>query len=152
MEQIITVTKDAAELVNLSEGKETEATSFVNNNEAPHFAVDGKIDTKWCATGTAPHSITIDLGEVKTISEIHMAHAEAGGESDGMNTKAYTIEVSEDGENFEEIVSVTRNSSANTVDTFKAVQAKYVRVNAIKPTQNSDSAVRIYEIQVYGLK
>lgn len=152
IEQIITVTKDATELVNLSEGKETEATAFVNNNEAPHFAVDGKIDTKWCATGTAPHSITIDLGEVKTISEIHMAHAEAGGESDGMNTKAYTIEVSEDGENFEEIVSVTRNSSANTVDTFKAIQAKYVRVNAIKPTQNSDSAVRIYEIQVYGLK
>ncbi len=38
MEEIITVTKDAAELVNLSEGKDTEATAFVNNNEAPQFA------------------------------------------------------------------------------------------------------------------
>ncbi len=152
MEEIITVTKDAAELVNLSEGKDTEATAFVNNNEAPQFAVDGKLDTKWCATGTAPHSITIDLGDVKTVSEVHMAHAEAGGESDGMNTKAYTIEVSEDGVNFEEVVNVTKNSAANTVDTFKAIQARYVRVSAIKPTQNSDSAVRIYEIQVKGLE
>lgn len=152
MKQIITVTKEADQLVNLSEGKETEATAFVNNNEAPQFAVDGKVDTKWCATGTAPHSITIDLGEIKTISEVHIAHAEAGGESDGMNTKAYTIEVSEDGKNFEEIVSVTRNSAANTVDTFKAINAKYVRLNVIKPTQNSDSAARIYEVQVFGLK
>lgn len=152
MDAVITVMSGAEELVNLSEGKATEASAFVNNNEAPQFAVDGLLDTKWCATGTAPHWIVIDLKEVKTISEVHMAHAEAGGESDGMNTKAYTIEVSQDGVNFEEVVNVTKNSSANTVDTFKAVEAQYVRVSAIKPTQNSDSAVRIYEIQVKGLE
>lgn len=151
-EEIITVSNAATELVNLSEGKATEASGFVNNNEAPQFAVDGLLDTKWCATGTAPHWIVIDLGELKTISEVYMAHAEAGGESDGMNTKAYTIEVSQDGENFEEVVNITRNSAATTVDTFKAVEAQYVRVSAIKPTQNSDSAVRIYEIQVRGLE
>lgn len=152
IEEVITVSNDAAELANLSEGKSAEASSFVNNNEAPQFAFDGKTDTKWCATGKAPHSVTVDLGDVKTVSEVHMAHAEAGGESDGMNTKAYTIEVSEDGTNFTEVVNITRNSSANTVDTFKPVKAKFVRITAIKPSQNSDSAVRIYEIQVKGLK
>ena len=152
MEEIITVSKDALELANLSEGKTAEASSFVNNNEAPQFAFDGLLDTKWCATGTAPHSITVDLGSVKTISEVHMAHAEAGGESDGMNTKAYTIEVSQDGVNFEEVVNVTKNSSANSVDTFKAVQAQFVKITVSKPSQNSDSAVRIYEIQVKGLE
>lgn len=152
MEKIITVTEGAEELVNLSQGKETEATAFVNNNEAPHFAVDGQLNTKWCATGTPPHSITINLGESKLISEVHMAHAEAGGESDGMNTKEYMIEVSEDGENFTEVAYVKKSASANTVDTFKAVNAQYVRVSAIKPTQNSDTAVRIYEIEVKGLQ
>ena len=38
------------------------------------------------------------------------------------------------------------------LDTFKAVNAQYVRVSAIKPTQNSDTAVRIYEIEVKGLQ
>lgn len=152
LEQVIKVTNEAKELANLSEGKKVEASSFVNNNEAPQFAFDGKTDTKWCATGKAPHSITVDLGGVKVISEVAMAHAEAGGESDGMNTKAYTIEVSENGVDFTEVVNVTRNSAANTLDTFKPVKAKYVRVTAIKPTQNSDSAVRIYEIQVKGIK
>ena len=135
MDTVITVMSGAEELVNLSEGKTTEASGFVNNHEAPQFAIDSLLDTKWCATGIAPHWIVIDLGEVKTISEVHMAHAEAGGESDGMNTKAYTIEVSQDGVNFEEVVSVTKNSSANTVDTFKVVEAQYVRVSAIAPTQ-----------------
>ncbi len=122
MDAVITVMSGAEELVNLSEGKTTEASGFVNNNEAPQFAVDGLLDTKWCATGTAPHWIVIDLGEVKTISEVHMAHAEAGGESDGMNTKAYTIEVSQDGVNFEEVVNVTKNSVKFTWPTLKRVE------------------------------
>ncbi|MGL5244488.1 MAG: endo-beta-N-acetylglucosaminidase, partial [Sarcina sp.] len=86
-EELITVTKDVADkFVNLSQGKTAEASSFVNAGEAPPFALDGKTDTKWCAVGTPPHNITIDLGTNKTISEVHMAHAEAGGENPGMNT------------------------------------------------------------------
>lgn len=30
------------------------------------------------------------------------------------------------------------------------VNARYVKVSVVKPTQGSDSAARIYEIQVYG--
>ncbi|MGL5617212.1 MAG: endo-beta-N-acetylglucosaminidase [Sarcina sp.] len=151
-EALITVKEGANELVTLSEEKEAEASSFVNNNEAPKFALDGKTDSKWCATGKAPHHITIDLGESKTISEVYMAHAEAGGENPDMNTKDYAIEVSEDGKEFTEVVRIKSNDKGETTDTFKAVNARYVRVKANKPTQNSDSAVRIYEVQVRGLK
>lgn len=152
IENYITVTKDAENFKNLSNSKNAEASSFVNANEAPNFAFDGKLDTKWCATGTPPHNITVDLGSVSLISEVKIAHAEAGGESDSMNTSDYTIEVSEDGVNFTEVVNVKKNSKANTVDTFKAVPARYVRVTAIKPTQGSDSAVRIYEIEISGIQ
>lgn len=151
-ENLITVSAKVADaLVLLSEGKDTEASAYVNDNEAPPFAVDGDISKKWCATGNPPHEITIDLGDVKTISEVKISHAQAGGESPDMNTKAYTILVSEDGTEFTEVVKVTKNSLGETSDTFPAVNARYVKLVVEKPTQGSDTAARIYEIQVYGL-
>lgn len=152
MEGLITVSKDAKDnFKNLSLNKAPEASSYVNRNEAPQFAFDGKLDTKWCAVGTPPHNITVDFGNVMTVSEVRIAHAEAGNESPDMNTSDYTIEVSEDGKDFTEVVLVKKNTKGNTVDTFKATKAKYVRINVIKPTQGSDSAVRLYEIEVYGM-
>lgn len=149
---LITVTsKVTGELTLLSQGKDTEASAYVNENEAPPFAVDGDVTKKWCATGTPPHEITIDLGDIKTISEVRISHAEAGGESADMNTKAYTIQVSEDGENFTTVVIVTKNFDGVTSDTFQAIQARYVKLVVEKPTQGSDTAARIYEIEVYGL-
>ena len=67
----IVITSDAADgLVLLSQGAGTEADAYVNENEAPEFAVDGDVSTKWCATGAAPHEITLDLGEVNTVSAV----------------------------------------------------------------------------------
>lgn len=87
-EGYIVITSDAADgLVLLSQGAGTEADAYVNENEAPEFAVDGDVSTKWCATGAAPHEITLDLGEVNTVSAVDIFHAEAGGESADMNTK-----------------------------------------------------------------
>lgn len=152
IEKYITVSNDAKDhFKNLSFGKSSEASSFVNPREAAEFAFDGKLDTKWCAVGTPPHNIVVDLGKVSVISEVRMAHAEAGNESPDMNTSDYTIEISEDGKTFTEVANVKKNNLANTTNTFKAISARYVKINAIKPTQGSDSAVRIYEIEVYGI-
>lgn len=152
-ENLITITSAAADgLVLLSQGKDTEASAFVNENEAPPFAVDGDVTKKWCATGNPPHEITIDLGSVMTLSEVRISHAQAGGESPDMNTKAYTIQVSEDGKEFTTVVMVTKNFEGVTSDTFQAVQARYVKLVVEKPTQGSDTAARIYEIEVYGLE
>ena len=153
MENLITVDDKAkGDLALLSKGAKAEASSFVNDGEAPEFALDGKLDTKWCATGNPPHNITIDLGEVKTISEVHIGHAEAGGEAPDMNTRAYTIEVSEDGKEFTQVTRIINNEKAETVDTFAATKAQFVRFTTDKPTQGADSATRIYELGVYGLK
>lgn len=152
-ESYIVITDSAAQgLALLSQGAATEADTYVNDNEAPQFAVDGDISKKWCATGGAPHEITIDLGEVKAVSAVDISHAEAGGESADMNTKSYAIYVSEDGGAFEEVRSVTRNTAGTTHDTFAPVNARFVKLVVNKPTQGSDSAARIYEIEVYGLE
>lgn len=68
-----------------------------------------------------------------------------------MNIKEYIIETSLDGENFEEAVKVTKNVLGNTIHAFKATEARYVKFTAVKSTQGSDSATRIYEIEVRGL-
>ncbi len=152
-EDLITISSQVGgELALLSQGKDTEASAYVNDNEAPPFAVDGDVTKKWCATGNPPHTITIDLGGVMTVSEVKIFHAQAGGESDTMNTKAYTILVSEDGEEFTEVVKVAKNTLGETSDTFQAVSARYVKLSVEKPTQGSDTAARIYEIQVFGLE
>lgn len=142
----------AGDLALLSQGKPTEATAFVNANEAPEFAVDGDVTKKWCATGTPPHELTIDLGDVRTVSAVGISHAEAGGEGTDMNTKGYVISVSEDGASYTDVRTVTRNTLGSTMDTFAPVQARFVKLSVVKPTQGSDTAARIYEVEVFGIE
>ena len=59
---------------------------------------------------------------------------------------------SEDGISFEEMRSVTRNTLGTTHDAFTPVNAQFVKLVINKPTQGSDSAARIYEVEVYGLE
>ena len=84
------------------------------------------------------------------VSQVAISHAEAGGEGADMNTKSYEISVSTDNTEFTPVTKVTKNTAGNTTDTFTPVNARYVKVSVVKPTQGSDSAARIYEIQVYG--
>lgn len=135
----------------LSQEAPVEASSYVNEQEAPRFAVDGKLDTKWCATGAAPHELTIDLLGIRTVCAVDISHAEAGGEGKDMNSKDYTIMVSSDGADYTEVVHITKNTSKITHDTFAPVDARYVRLIVNKPAQGSDNAARIYEVQVYGV-
>lgn len=151
-EGLITVTsKLKGELKDISLGKTATASGFTNENEAPQFALDGIDTTKWCAVGNGPHNITIDLGENKNLSAIKIKHAGAGGESSEMNTKAYRVEVSEDGNNFKEIVNVGNNTKDETIDAFKVTKGRYVRIIVDKATQGADSAARIYGIEVLGI-
>lgn len=151
-EELITVTSNASSgLKNLSQDKFAVASGFTNENEAPKFALDNDDSTKWCATGDGPHSITIDLGDIKEISQIKIEHAGAGGESEAMNTKAYRVECSVDGENFNQVLKVTDNNENVSDDAFKVTKARYVRVIIDEATQGADAAARIYGIQVFGI-
>ncbi|MFB9770571.1 endo-beta-N-acetylglucosaminidase [Lactiplantibacillus modestisalitolerans] len=151
-EKLITITDQAkGDLKTLSKGAKTDASGFTNSSEAPKLAVDGKLDTKWCATGNPPHTLTIDLGKAQTVSAVKLAHAEAGGEGKDMNTQAWTIQTSTDGKTFKQVARTLNNSAATSENTFAATTARYVRIVVDKPTQVADSAVRIYEMNVLGI-
>ncbi|GFH42336.1 endo-beta-N-acetylglucosaminidase [Lactococcus hodotermopsidis] len=152
LKDFITVTEKAGDLKDLALNKPVEVSAQVNDGEAGPMAVDGKADTKWCATGDDKHNITIDLGKISEISAVKIGHAESGGEGSDMNTSDYTIEVSEDGTKFTEVVDRRKNSAAESIDAFKQVKARYVRLTVKKATQAADTAARIYDIQVIGFE
>lgn len=152
MAGLITISADAPkELLLLSKDAEATASSFVNDAEAPAFALDGDLSTKWCATGNAPHELMIDLGRPQTVSEVRLAHAEAGGEGPDMNTRAYTVLVSEDGKDYEPVSRTLKNEAGTSTNTFAVKKVQYVKISIDKPTQGADSAARIYEVEVYGM-
>lgn len=147
---IVVSSKAPADLTLLSQGAHAEATAFTNGNEAPAMAVDGDVKKKWCATGEAPYELVIDLGAERTVSQVDIAHAHAGGEDAGMNTKKYSLAVSEDGTDYTTVREVKNNSADDTSDTFAPVNARYVKLTVTQGTQGAETTARIYEVQVLG--
>jgi hypothetical protein len=87
-------------------------------------------------------------------------HAGAGGEGGtldsagrptfNLNTKAYNIQVSTDGTNFTTVASASSNIQSISTHNITAVSARFVKLNVTTATQGTDTASRIYELQVYG--
>lgn len=150
--ELITVIDQPVELTNFALNQSVQVDSFTNESESGPKAVDGKLNTKWCAVGPGKHNITIDIGKSEKINQVLIDHAQKGGESPDMNTSDYTIEISKDNQNWTEVVNVKKNKLGETKDSFKQTEARYVRITATKPTQGADTAVRLYEIQVLGQK
>lgn len=128
------------------------ASSFVNENEAPQFALDNKDNTKWCAVGDGSHWLKVNLGSPYVITEFKLKHAEAGGEGAPMNTRAYRIQVSQDGENWTDAVTIKDNTAGTTTHPVPVTKAQYIRLIIDKATQGGDTATRIYGFEIKGLE
>lgn len=137
--------------MNLALNQTATADSFVPG-ETPAKAFDGTTanNSKWCATGSEPHWLQVDLGSVYSIDQFIIKHAQEGGESSSFNTKEFNIQLSEDGTNWTDVVQVTGNTMGKTTHSIDPVSARYARLNVTKATQESDTAARIYEFEVWG--
>lgn len=168
---IITVSSVDKNLIqNLSKNKNVKVSSQVNDSESGMYAVDGDSDpttsgnikTKWCAIGSGPHTITIDLGEPSVLTSIAISNAEAGGEGKEYNTKSYSVYGSNDPSIFEANIlpDVEKTLVGNVSDNIEGISKssllanqsfQYVQVVIDGPTQTSDTAARIYDIDVRGI-
>jgi predicted alpha-1,2-mannosidase len=139
--------------VNVALGKATTADSSCNASEGPEKAVNGSVTggntDKWCSLG-ASKFWRVDLGSAVTVSSITVRHAGAGGESTTRNTRDFTLQVSTDGTNWTTVSTVTANTASVTVHPITPTSARYVRLNIQTPTQTTDAAARIYEVEVYA--
>ena len=137
---------------NVALGRPATADSSCNANEGPAKAVNGSVSggnsDKWCSLG-ATKFWQVDLGSARAIQSFTLRHAAAGGESASWNTRDYDLLVSTDGTTFTTVVQARANTAAVTNHTV-SVTARYVRLNVITPTQDGNTAARIYEVEVYA--
>ncbi|MCG7408338.1 discoidin domain-containing protein [Paenibacillus sp. ACRRX] len=136
---------------NLALNKPAKADSTCNTSETAAKAVDGSVTNngKWCSL-SGNRWLQIDLGSIEQVNQFVIKHAAEGGEPAFYNTKAYNIQVSTDGANWETAVNVTDNKNSATVDNITALSARYIKLNVTTPTQTTDHVARIYEFQVFG--
>ncbi|BDC01205.1 discoidin domain-containing protein [Clostridium perfringens] len=129
--------------VNLACGKDAYSSSndLLYTNE--WRATDGNIKnegSKWVSKNSDNQWLMVDLGKVTDINEVLVRWNNPASE--------FSIEISEDGENWNKISSVTNNlEKINSIE-FGNEKARYVRVNCIKRTNNSPYS--ILELEVYG--
>lgn len=136
---------------NVALNKPATVDSTCNVSQTAAKAVEGSVinDSKWCSK-SGNRWLQIDLGSVKQVNRFVIKHAAEGGETPSYNTKAYNIQVSTDGTNWNTVVSVTNNTLGITADNITAVSARYIKLNVTVPTQTTNAAARIYEFEVYG--
>ncbi|WP_161488071.1 glycoside hydrolase family 76 protein [Sedimentisphaera cyanobacteriorum] len=139
---------------NLALNKPVSADSNISG-EYPALAVDGSLrnNSKWCASSgrIEPHWITVDLGDYYDVDTFVVAHAAAGGEYEGWNTSNFCIQASQNGQGgWDDILCIEGNSGSITRGVLEDPERiRFVRLNITSPTQGADSAVRIYEFQIF---
>jgi MYXO-CTERM domain-containing protein len=112
--------------------------------ESASQAVDGRSWTKWCSTAATP-TLDVDLGALADLQQLVVQHAGAGGEDSAWNTKSFALSLSADGQQYQEVASVTDNTSDVTQHTFETVRARYLRLVVREP-----ATARIFELEAIG--
>ncbi|MBS4223217.1 discoidin domain-containing protein [Bacillus sp. FJAT-49682] len=150
-EALITISKDAKNITNLALNKIGTVSGRCAASEGAEKATDGIVtnNSKWCSLDKNAW-LQLDLRESKHLTKFVLKHAEAGGEPAAFNTKAFSIKVSQDGVHWSDAVAVNDNTLGISEHSIVPVEARYVRLDIIQPTQGGDQATRIYEFEVYG--
>lgn len=104
--------------------------------------------TKWCARNSEPHWLNVDLGQLYKVDGFSLAHAQAGGEQSGYNTRGYKVQSSLDGTKWTDLVVETNNSRPMSVHAIRPIDTRYVRLYITDAEQGSGTDARIYDFQV----
>jgi len=138
---------------NLALRRPATGSTPCNEDEIPAQAFNGSVSggtgDKWCSAEDSKW-LQVDLGSNASISSVILRHAGSGGESSDWNTRSFKINFSTDGKTFTTVVTVTDNTADVSTHKFAPVNARYVQLEVITPTQDGDPAARIYEFEVYG--
>jgi hypothetical protein len=138
---------------NLALNRPATADSQCAAAEGPVKAVNGSWTAgnadKWCSLG-ASKWLRVDLQSAQTVGRFVLRHSGAGGEKAAWNTRDYDIQVSQDGNAWSTMVTARGNTADVTTHTITPVTARHIRVNVITPTNDTDRAARIFELEAYA--
>ncbi|WP_211128077.1 discoidin domain-containing protein [Streptomyces yatensis] len=128
---------------NVALGKPATASSYQTGGGdcpcTPANAVDGKADTRWAADWSDPQWLQVDLGTSTPLTHVQLVWEAA-------YAKAYTLQTSDDGQNWRTIREVTDGNGG--VDDFDVSgTGRYVRVHGT--ARGTGYGYSLYEFGVY---
>lgn len=141
---------DITEPANVCLNATVTGYSAQNDGEPAWKAIDGTSEngSKWCATNAQSGWMTIKLDQPRTIKRIRIEHAEYGGETQDMNTIAFSVQY-KSGNNWVTVYSTNNNSSAVTDELITPVTAQEWRLYISNSGSSAWGAIRIYEWQMF---
>ncbi len=132
---------------NLTTGKPVRTSGAVNPDEPPENANDGYANvSKFWGTTPAPQWWQVDLQKDYTIDRVRIFPYWDGGRH-----YQYTVSAGTDTNQLTQVVDWTQGTEPETdrgrLHTFKATQARYIRVNVLNNSENP--AVHLVEVWAY---
>ena len=124
-------------------GKPVKASSAVTRDGTTHraeFAVDGNPATRWSSEFSDPQWLAIDLGAPTEISRVELVWERAAG-------KAFSIQVSSDGENWRDVYTTDKGSGVMDKIHFAPVTTRWVRIFGTKRT--TEFGYSLWEFRVF---
>lgn len=137
----------------LALNKSATSSGSCEGGETADKAVNGAwanaMNDKWCDANSSTKWLQVDLGALYNVAKFMIYHAGKGGADPIYNTKDFNIQISVDGTNWSQRVTVTGNIADVTTHYISPTMARYIRLNIVTGAQN-ESTARIYELFVYG--
>ncbi|MFD6187570.1 discoidin domain-containing protein [Streptomyces goshikiensis] len=130
--------------VNLAAGAAASASSSEWNpftSYAPGRAVDGNTGSRWASNWSDDQWLQIDLGSANLVSRVTLDWEAAYG-------KAYRIEVSTDGTNWQTAWSTTTGDGGLDTARFAGVTARQIRIHGVQ--RGTKWGYSLHEVGVYG--
>ncbi|HEY3321826.1 MAG TPA: discoidin domain-containing protein [Planctomycetota bacterium] len=127
----------------LAVGKKATAASELTKDGQTYpaaNAVDGRPDTRWSSEFSDPQWLMVDLGKAETISRVELLWEGAYG-------KVYAIEISNDGQKWDEVAKKTNGKGGLDSLSFKPREARYVRMNGTQ--RGTEWGYSIWEFRVF---
>jgi hypothetical protein len=136
-----TTTTSSVTSVNLALNKAVTTSSIQAATWPATAVVDGNVSSRWSSGWTDAEWITVDLGSAKTINHVGLNWETAYG-------KAYQIQTSTDGSTWTTVYSTTAGAGGIEDIRFKAVSARYVKMNGVK--RATAWGYSLFEFMVYN--
>ncbi|MFI5820122.1 discoidin domain-containing protein [Streptomyces rishiriensis] len=129
---------------NLAKGAAATASSSESNpftSYQPGRAVDGDTGTRWASDWSDDQWLSVDLGGTDLVKRVTLDWERAYG-------KAYRIELSTDGTNWQTVWSTSSGDGGLDTASFTGTPARYVRVHGL--SRGTDWGYSLHEVGVYS--
>ncbi len=138
----------------LSVGKKIVSCSGNVGDEKPEWLLDGTADPdhygkKWCAEGKKEHEVVIDLGSSHELYKMKFYDCKTK-EADYDNIQNFKLFVSDNNENWTQVVNETNNNDNIKDISFAPAKGRYVKFVAYDPDKNF--TIRVWELELYGVR